>query len=721
MAVGFSSYNIAQSGLMVSERGLGVTGHNLSNVNTVGYVRQQAMIESSAYITEYGKNGRMFQYGLGADIQETRQIRHTFLDNIYRRENTTLGYWETRSKTFRDVEAILNDPMGDGLQEVMNQFWDSWQELSKSPESLTTRALVRQRGQALVYYFNHIGQQLDKLQNDLNSEIQVRVGEVNDITSQIALLNKSIAGQEINGDSANDFRDQRNVLVDRLSKLCNAEVLEMQDGQLDVTLGGYYLVSKGTSKNLYVEMNAKNGNYYYPMLEGTKIEVDTGSGILKGLLESRGEVPGMKGAYANGNPKEKVDITFAIDTSLGTSTGADEYISKLKANIASYVNDLKKTGADFNIRFVNMNGASTVYNNKVYTAADIDEFLNNPADPADTTWLDAFFAETGDADGSFSGFIDALEGLQASGGFRADAAKAAYVFTNESINGNDNPVAVDTAAAAGYINRLNALGMKTSVITGKNYFAQGTGTTPGGDPEVGWNTVAAGTKGTVFEMADDAAAFSNVLVNINSDMRYAVNAAMGNIPDSSNIVSDLKIKLNAMVNALVKEINYLQKTGKTLDGKDGMDFFAAIDDTYPMQMGNLRLSDALLSDKGLNNITASATAAKGDNTLARKIANLRDTDIMTDSTGKVTVDEFYRSIILNLGNKGSEADKITESQVTLVKTADSQRNAISGVSMDEEMSNMMKFKFAYDASARVLNIMDSMMESIILSLGKVGR
>ncbi|MDF2989311.1 MAG: flagellar hook-associated protein FlgK, partial [Eubacterium sp.] len=278
MAVGFSSYDIARSGLYVSERGLAVTGHNLANVDTVGYTRQQAMIETSHYITEYGKNGRMFQYGLGADIQETRQIRHTFLDTIYRQENTSLGYWETRSKTFQDVEAILNDPMGDGLQEVMNQFWDSWQELTKTPESLTTRALVRQRGQALVYYYNHIGTQLDKLQTDLNSEIQVRVGEVNDITAQLAKLNYKIATEEIGGDSANDYRDQRNLLLDRLSKLCDAEPLEMQDGQVDVTLGGYYLVSKGTSTKLYVEANPKNGEYFYPMLEGTKTEINIKNG-----------------------------------------------------------------------------------------------------------------------------------------------------------------------------------------------------------------------------------------------------------------------------------------------------------------------------------------------------------------------------------------------------------------------------------------------------------
>ena len=131
-------------------------------------------------------------------------------------------------------------------------------------------------------------------------------------------------------------------------------------------------------------------------------------------------------------------------------------------------------------------------------------------------------------------------------------------------------------------------------------------------------------------------------------------------------------------------------------------------------MGNLRLSDSLLSDKGLNYITASATTARGDNSIALKIANLRDTDLMEDSAGDITIDEYYRALILDIGNGGNEAVKVTESQLTLVQSADNQRTAISGVSMDEEMSNMMKFKFAYDASSRVLNAIDAMVENIII-------
>ncbi len=712
MAVGFSSYNIASSGLYVSERGLAVTGHNLSNVDTVGYTRQQAMIESSHYITDYGKGGKIFQYGLGADIQETRQIRHTFLDNIYRQENTSLGYWETRSKTFQDVEAILNDPMGDGLQEVMNQFWDSWQELTKTPESLTTRALVRQRGQALTYYFNHIGTQLDRLQADLNSEIKVRVDEVNDITGQLAKLNYKIATEEINGDAANDYRDQRNLLLDRLSKLCDADVLEMQDGQVDVTLGGYYLVSKGTATKLYCEANPQNGEYFYPMLQGTTTEVPIKGGVLKGLLESRGEVPGIKGSYENGTPKEKVDITFAVDTSVDSN----EYLAKIKDTIDEYVDGLEKSGVDYNIRFVYMGASSTVYGSTVYDKTNIGTIkaLINTLD-TDTTALDPLLSESGDSDASLSGLISELEGLHNDGHFRTDAARTTIVFTKESIDG-DGGTPTD---AAGYINRLNAIGMRTSVVTGKEYFSQGFGDIATDVPELGWNAIASATGGNIFDI--DSENFVDVMEFVNGDTRRAVNANTGNISISKNIVSDVKIKLNAMLSGFCKEINYLQKSGFTLDGQPGVDFFEPIDDLFPIQMGNIKLSDALLSDNGLNNITASDSTAKGGNNIARKIANLRDEDIMTDVTGKVSIDEYYRAVILDLGNGGSEATKTAENQITIVQAVDQQRGSISAVSMDEEMATMMKFKFAYDASARVLNIIDSMVENVILSMGRVGR
>ncbi|HHW49618.1 MAG TPA: flagellar hook-associated protein FlgK [Clostridiaceae bacterium] len=287
MAVGFGSYEIARSGLYASERGLFVTGHNISNANTPGYVRQQAMITTAPYFTLQNKYG-MQQVGLGADIEQIRQIRHAFLDSIYRQENTLLGYWETRNKTFQDVQAILGEPLGTGLQSIMNQFWDAWQELSKEPDSLTVRALVLQRGEALVNHINHLGAQLDKLQDDLNSEIRVRIDEINQLTSQIAELNLLIMKNEATGDSANDYRDQRNLLIDRLTKLIDVDIIENQYGSMTITVGGHFLVINDKSTNLYAGHTEKSGIFYVPMLEGTEIEVPIKNGILKGLLESRG-------------------------------------------------------------------------------------------------------------------------------------------------------------------------------------------------------------------------------------------------------------------------------------------------------------------------------------------------------------------------------------------------------------------------------------------------
>ena len=702
MAVGFASYEIARSGLSVNERGLYVTGHNLSNVNTTGYVRQQSVSKDSGYQNTYTKNG-LVQVGLGADIQETRQIRNTFLDNIYRNENTSLGYWDARNKAFEDVQNILGDPMGAGLQSCMNQFWDSWQELAKEPDSLTTRALVRQRSQALVYQFNQIGTQMDRLQGDLNSEVKVRVDELNSITSNIAKLNVEIMKQELNSDSANDLRDQRNNLIDQLSKICNADTYENQDGEVDVTLGGYMLVSKGVSKNLYVQSTVENGSFYYPMLEGTNTIVPIKSGTLKGLLEARGEVSGIKGSYDNGNPRDKADITFAVDVSQGSGTGGTEYLAKLKASMKAYIDDLKKSGIDYNIRIATINGATSVHN-EVYTSSNIDSLLND---------VDTLFNETADSAVDFNTFIGSQEYIQQSNGFRADANKFAIVFTNDSINGNNGSALTD---AQSYINRLNALGMRTSVVTDNNYVKQGEDAT-----EVGWNVITAGTGGKTYDINTDADDFGSLMVTIDQDMTKAINSVMSNTPANSNIVSDIKTRLNAMVNSLARQINYLQMSGITLDGQPGSALFEPLDSNYPMQLGNIKLSDTILSDKGLNTIAAGRNYAKGDNTIALEIANLRGKDLLEDSTGEVSFDEYYRSIILDVGNQGSEAQRVSLNQTNLVQSADNARKSISGVSMDEEMSSMMKYKFAYDASSRVLNTIDQMMSTIIERMGVAGR
>jgi len=234
VAISFLGLDTAVSGMHTNQKSLEVTGHNISNLSTLGYTRQQAMIQTAQ--TRFVANSWV---EMGASVQEIRQIRNFFLDNIYRAEVNGLGYWEARANGVKDLEAILGEPMLDGLQTTLNEFWDSWQELAKSPDSLTVRALVRQRGEALVYHVNHLGSQINKLQDDINTEIIKKIDEVNSITTEIAKLNVTISKAEITGNKANDYYDQRNNLVDQLSRLVKAEVRELPDGQMDIIVGGY--------------------------------------------------------------------------------------------------------------------------------------------------------------------------------------------------------------------------------------------------------------------------------------------------------------------------------------------------------------------------------------------------------------------------------------------------------------------------------------------------
>ena len=644
MGVGFASYEIARSGLIVNERGLYVTGHNISNVNTAGYVRQQAMIKNGPVESYYTKGG-LSQYGLGADIQDIRQIRHVFLDNIYRQENTTLGYWESRRKTFQDVEAIMAEPIESGLQNVLNKFWDSWQELSKEPDSLTIRALVRQRSEALVQHINHMGDQLDRLQNDLNTEISVRINEVNDITRQIAGLNVKILRNEINSDSANDYRDQRNSLIDRLTKLLKADVTEMQDGQVDITVGGYFIVQKGVSTDLYAAERNVGESFYVAKLGGTNLEVNLNSGIIKGLMESRGEVSGAIGSYENGTPNTKVDVVFYVDEST-----IDETL--LAGQIDAYKAWLSNRGLDVNILV-----------REVATVEDIEAEI---------------------------GITPVLN---------ADARKYAFIVTNDSLVDPDD---LDTLQEA-----LAGRGMDTSVITDSDSTAY-------------WLPMTRALDGSAYSLAEFTDADAAVRTQLTNTMASHTNADMGDIPGSLNIVSDMKARLNSLVSVMLREINALHSSGKNMKDPptDGADLFETINSGRPLEMGNIRLNSNL-SD--LSNIAASKTGKNGDNSNALEIANLRNAVLIQTSSGMVSLDDYYQDIILHMGNEGTDAVNITESQNKLVMSADAQRTAITGVSMDEEMTNMMKFKFAYDASSRVLNIIDSMMEQIVNRLGLAGR
>jgi len=591
----------------------------------------------------------------------------------------------------KDLEAILGEPILDGLQNALNEFWNAWQELAKQPDSLTVRALVRQRGEALVYHINHMGSQINKLQDDINNEIIKRIEEVNEITAKIAKLNVLIASAEIAGNKANDYYDQRNVLVDQLSRLVSAEVREHPDGQMDILVGGYYLVSKAQQTNLVPSQNAALSHYVIPKVEGLDVQINVGEGAIKGLMEARGMVSGAKGSYDNGTPNTTADITIAVDVSNLTPG----YLENLQNNIESYLYEIKTRGLDYNLRIVAYDGSGVVFNQNY--GKDETAFI------AGLNGLSG----TGVSGPDFGALVTSLTGTTP---FRENANRYVFVYTDQSING-DGVAATDDQVRE-YINRLKANNIKVSVITDPSVYETG-------DPaERGWNAITQGTGGALYDITTDAAGYAELLSRIGADTEKDVNKVIATVDETLDIISSVKKMLNAVINIVAREVNRLQLSGKNLRGEDGGVFFEPIEPNLPMEMGNIRVALAM---KDLNNIVASATDANGDNRIALEIANLRNENLMTSYTQVLSIDDYYQYIILRVGNMGRDAEQIAMNQQTLVYAADNDRQSIMGVSLDEEMSNMIKFKYAYNAATKTISVINEMLDTLINRTGITGR
>lgn len=295
MSSTFFGFNIARSGIFASQRALNITSHNISNANTEGYSRQRLEVKQSTPMLLPSGQGML---GTGVETENVIQIRNEFLDYKYRGENMTYGEWNAKFKNLDNIQAVFNEPSKSGIQTVLSQFFSSISELSKKPGNLTNRALVRQRAIALTTNINHMAGQFEKLQTDTDFEICTTVDEINGYSEQIRKLNESIHKSELDGSKANDLRDQRNLLVDKLSELVNVDCYEDNQNRFNVLVNGKPLVSHFRCNKLKYSVRTTKLNPDVDAENLHDIKWDDGSsfsprtGKIKGLLDMRDNVSG---------------------------------------------------------------------------------------------------------------------------------------------------------------------------------------------------------------------------------------------------------------------------------------------------------------------------------------------------------------------------------------------------------------------------------------------
>lgn len=287
----FSVLNVGTRGLMASQLAMNVAGQNISNADVKGYSRKRLNLAPD-YRYDTG-NG---QIGMGVEVINIERMRNGFIDNQIRLQNQEVGYFTEINQSLNAIENVFTEPGDTGIQTFIDQFFDSWQNLSNNPADISARTMVKTNAEILNDVFHNLAGELTDLRQTRNTEIETRVTKVNEIVKEVYNLNLEIGAVEIGNQNANDSRDRRDKILKDLSLLIDINTTENDLGQLTVTTNGNILVSPvnyqtlvTTSTSFQMPDGTSMTNVGIKFSESRKTYTPQG-GEIKGLIEVRDSI-----------------------------------------------------------------------------------------------------------------------------------------------------------------------------------------------------------------------------------------------------------------------------------------------------------------------------------------------------------------------------------------------------------------------------------------------
>ena len=238
----FTGLNTMVRGIFNSQTALNTTGHNITNASTPGYSRQSANSVTTGAEYRTGLYGAL-AIGTGVEVQTITRSRDIFADKQYRNENSTQEYYEARAKTYDKLEVVLNDSGDVGLATSIGEFYKALVDLSTEASTNANRSNVVSKAKSLCDLMKTDTQEFQQQINAEYDDLNLQVIHVNQILEDIVNSNKLIMASEASGATANDLRDQRDLLVDELSKYLNINVTETSLGAYQINSGGTMLIN----------------------------------------------------------------------------------------------------------------------------------------------------------------------------------------------------------------------------------------------------------------------------------------------------------------------------------------------------------------------------------------------------------------------------------------------------------------------------------------------
>ncbi|MBS9760779.1 flagellar hook-associated protein FlgK [Pseudomonas mosselii] len=664
-----SLISIGLSGLNASQTALSITGNNIANAAVSGYSRQQT-IQTTGPSHNIGTGF----VGTGTTLSDVRRIYNAYLDNQLQ-TSTSLN---TDAAAFQDQITGIDKLLAEsdtGISSVLTAFFSALQTASAKPSDVASRQLLLTQAQTLSNRFNAISSQMSKQNDSINSQLDTLSGQVNKLTSSIADLNKQITQLSASGASPNNLLDARSEAVRQLNELVGVTVQE-RDGNYDVYLGnGQSLVTGNRANTLTAVPSAADQSQYslqinYPTFSSDVTSVVTG-GQIGGLLRYRNDVltPSM-----NELGRVALVVADSINSQLGQGLDANaQFGSALFSSINSALAISQRSLASTNNSAGSGNLDVTIANSGALTTYDYEVKFTGPNQysvrRSDGTDMGNFDLTTTPPP-VIDGFTLKLNG----GGLAAgDTFK---VSPTRSAAGSINTVLTDAnkLAFAGPING----------IVGSGNTGSGTITQPN-----------LGAKLDIYGGADTALIQDSIKHSMPVRMvfqaasggtqGYTLYDSKGNSIGTGTIVPGQDNKLT--INVPMRDAS----GAPILDGSGNPRTFS-VETTVG---GSPATNDSFTF--GFN------ADGKSDNRNAQALLGLQTkSTVGVTSGGGSSFTSAYASLVERVGAKANQAKIDTVAAKAVLDAAKESRNGVSGVNLDDEAANLIKFQHYYTASSQII-------------------
>jgi len=278
----------ALSGLMASQRSLDTTGHNIANVNTVGYSRQR--VEFSTNPAQFTGDGYI---GQGVNVASVSRSYDQFITNQLTSSTSAFSETDTLSTLASQVDNITANE-ATGLSPALKSFFNAVNGVANDPTSIPAREVMTSTAGSLTQQFNGLSSQFEALRKQTNNQMQTSVDDINSYAKTIATLNGQIvtgSSRTSDGQLPNDLLDQRDALVNKLAEKISVSTIQQQDGSVSVFIGqGQSLVSGVKAANLSLEASKTDSSRQNILIDGQDISKQISGGELSGALKFRDEV-----------------------------------------------------------------------------------------------------------------------------------------------------------------------------------------------------------------------------------------------------------------------------------------------------------------------------------------------------------------------------------------------------------------------------------------------